>query len=213
MNTFLVPVAGAVLTSNQISEAVFSSAVVDPQAFVMLVTDTNHPDGRLCLYHRLQRFAPQLGAPTDFDNIGYAFFGDVTNGQAPPSIEWPVTAFHQVGMSIRVPQRELIDQMLAAEPEITLLGPFGNDDAGTEVVRVRQAMLVVPFRYVRLFLQRPLTPREAWVQVAGAIYNDGTQEACVALLDWIRVALTRQGEGLASRLQQEHPRVPLMLPE
>jgi hypothetical protein len=32
------------------------------------------------------------------------------------------------------------------------------------------------------------------------------------LLDWLRVAITRQGEDLASRLQQEHPRVPLMLP-
>jgi hypothetical protein len=178
----------------------------------LAITDANRPEGRICLYHRLQCFASQLGAPTDFDNVGYAFFGDVTNGQAPPSVEWPVTAFHQVVMSIRVPQREVIDQMLAAEPELTLLGPFGNDDAGTEVVRVRQAMLV-PFRYVRLLLQRPLTPREAWVQVAGAIYNDGAQESCLVLLDWFRVALTRQGEGLASRLQQEHPQVPLMLPE
>jgi hypothetical protein len=104
-----------------------------------------------------------------------------------------------------------LDQVLAAEPERELVGPFGNDDAGTEVIRVRQAMLV-PFRYVRVLLARPLTPREAWVQVAGAIFNDGTQEACAPLVDWLRAAITRQGEDLPSRLQQEHPRVPLMLP-
>jgi hypothetical protein len=50
------------------------------------------------------------------------------------------------------------------------------------------------------------------VQLAGAIYNDGAQDACAPLLDWLRVAITQQGENQASRLQQEHPRVPLMLP-
>jgi hypothetical protein len=110
-----------------------------------------------------------------------------------------------------VPQRKILDQALAAEPAAELLGPFGNEDTGTDVIRVCQAMLV-PFCYVRILLQRPLTPREAWVQLAGAIYNDGTQVACAPLLDWLRVAITRQGENQASRLQQEHPRVPLMLP-
>jgi hypothetical protein len=212
MTTFVVPPAGVgALTPVQVSDAVFASAVVDPQAFVMLIVDATHPNGRICLFHRLQRYAPQLGAPTEFDNVGYAFFGDLTSNQAPPSIEWPANAFHQVAASVRVLQREVLDQHLAAGPELELLGPFGNEDAGTDVVRVRQAMLV-PFRYVRILLQRPLTPREAWVQLAGAIYNDGNQIACEPLLDWLRVAITRQGELQASRLQQEHPRVPLMLP-
>jgi hypothetical protein len=66
----------------------FASAVIDPQAFVMLIVDAANPNGRICLFHRLQRYAPQLGAPTDYDNVGYAFFGDfLTNSQAPPSIE------------------------------------------------------------------------------------------------------------------------------
>jgi hypothetical protein len=116
------------------------------------------------------------------------------------------------GASVCVPQRKVLNQLLAAGPELELLGPFGNNDAGTDVIRVCQVMLV-PFCYVQLFLQRPLTPREAWVQVAGAIYNNGNQIACEPLLDWLRVTITRQGEDLASRLQQEHPRAPLMLPD
>jgi hypothetical protein len=165
MNTLMVPLAGVgALTPGQVSDAVFASAVVDPQAFVMLVVDANHPDGHICLFHWLQCYAPQLGAPTEFDNVGYGFFGDLTNNQALPSIEWPANAFHQVRVSVRVPQREILDQALAANPTGELLGPFGNEDAGTDVIRVRQAMLV-PFRYVRILLQRPLTPREAWVQL------------------------------------------------
>jgi hypothetical protein len=159
MNMFMVPLAGVgALTPAQVSDAVFASAVVDPpQAFVMLIVDATHPDGRICLFHHLQRYAPQLlGAPTEFDNVGYVFFGDLTNNQAPPSIEWPANALHQVGVSVRVPQREILDQALAADPAVELLGPFGNEDAGTDVIRVRQAMLV-PFRYVRILLQRPLT--------------------------------------------------------
>jgi hypothetical protein len=212
MNTFVVPVAGATLTPVQVSDAVFASAVVDPQAFIMLIVDETHPNGRVCLFHRLQQYAPQLGSPTAFDRNGYAFFGDVTNGQSPPSIEWPANAFYQVGVSVRVCERAIIDQAFAGNPETQLLGPHDNDEAGTEVIRVRQAMLV-PFRYVRILLPGPLTPREAWVQLAGAIYNDGKQEACAPLLDWLRVALTRQAAGTASRLQQAHPRVPLLLPE
>lgn len=72
------------------------------------------------------------------------------------------------------------------------LGPFGNEDAGTDAIRANQAMLV-PFCYMRIFLQCYLTPRVAWVQVvAGAIYNDGTQDACAPLLDWwwLRIVTT-----------------------
>jgi hypothetical protein len=77
----VLPLAGVKgLTPLQVSDAVVASAVMDSQAFVMLVVDATHPNGRICLYHRLQCYAPQqLGAPTDFDNIGYDFFGDLTN--------------------------------------------------------------------------------------------------------------------------------------
>jgi hypothetical protein len=212
MGIFSVPLAGAVATPVQVSDAVFAAAVVDPQAFVALVVDANHPNGRVCLFHRLQRYAPQLGNPTDYDNNGYAFFGDVTNGQAPPSVEWPGNAFHQAGgATIRVPTRETLDQMLAADQAVNLVGPFGNDDAGTEVIRVRHTILV-PFRYVRLLLQTPLTPKEAWIQVAGAVMADGNHVACAPLIDWLRAAITRQADGQASRVQIAHPTVPLMLP-
>lgn len=73
--------------------------------------------------------------------------------------------------------------------------------------------MLVPFRYIKLFLTKPLTPREAWIQVVGAIYNDGLQVACAAMVDWLRIALTRQGQNAASRLGQAFPPVPLVTPE
>jgi hypothetical protein len=58
MATFDVPVAGAP-PPQQVSDAVYALAVVDPQAFVLLVTNGNHPDGRVTLYHHLQRYDAQ----------------------------------------------------------------------------------------------------------------------------------------------------------
>ena len=86
MATFVMPAAGT-LPPQQVSDAVYASAVVDPQAFVLLVTDDDHPNGRVTLLHRLQRYEPRLGCPTPFNGSGYAFYRDVVQGQAPPSIE------------------------------------------------------------------------------------------------------------------------------
>jgi hypothetical protein len=130
MATFVVPVAGAP-PPQQVSDAVYASAIVDPQAFVLLVTDDNHPDGRVTLFHRLQRYEPRLGRPTPFDGTGYAFYGDVVHGQVPPSIEWPTNAFHQVNAAVRVPQRQIIEEWLVAEPDLPLMDP--PDAAGGRV--------------------------------------------------------------------------------
>lgn len=210
MNTFVVPAANAP-APQVVSEAVYAAAVEDPQAFILLISDATHPHGRVTLFHRLQRYAPQLGNPTDFDGNGYAFYGDLVSGQAPPSVEWPANAFHQAGAPIRVPTRAAIDQALAADPTFALFDPPDPADAGTEIVRVRQTMLV-PFHYVRLLLAHPLSPREAWIQVAGAIYNDNRQAACEPLLDWLRVTLVRQGANQPSRLARDMPDVPLATP-
>jgi hypothetical protein len=73
MATFNVPVAAA-LTPQQVTDAVYASAGVDPQAFILLVSDADHPNSRVTLYHRLQRYKPRLRCPTPFDGSGYAFY-------------------------------------------------------------------------------------------------------------------------------------------
>jgi hypothetical protein len=210
MATFDVPVVGAP-PPQQVSDAVYASAVVDPQAFVLLVTDNDHPNGLVTMYHRLQRFEPQLGRPTPFDGMGFAFHGDVAHGQVPPSVEWPANAFHQVNAAVRVPQRPAIEDWLAANPDADLMDPPDGGAADTELVRVRNCMLV-PYRYVRLLFQHSMSPREAWEQLAGALDNDGTAPDCQPLIDWLRVALVRQAAGQPSRLARNAPTVPLSTP-
>lgn len=141
----------------QVSDAVYASAVVDPQAFVLLVTDDDHPNGQVTLFHRLQRYEPQLGQPTLFNGSGYAFYGDVVQGQAPPSVEWPANAFHQVNAAVCVPQHQVIEDWLVTNPDTPLMDPPDAVGVGMELVRVRNCMLV-PYHYVRLLLQRPLMP-------------------------------------------------------
>ena len=132
-------------------------------------------------------------------------------GQAPPIIQWPGDAFHQATAAVRVPTNTAIDAALAANPAAQLFDPPAPADADSEVVRTRRLTLL-PFRYVRLLLPGPLTPREAWVQVAGAIYNENRQAACQPLLDWLRVAFTRQGIGQPSRIARDMLTVPLATP-
>jgi hypothetical protein len=125
----------------QVSDAVYASAVVDPQAFVLLVTDNDHPNGRVMLFHCLQHHEPRLSCPTPFDGSGYAFYGDVVHGQAPPSIEWPANAFHQVNVAVRVPQRQAIEDWLANEPDAALMDQPDVVAANSDLVRVRNCML------------------------------------------------------------------------
>ena len=92
-----------------IANAVLSSAVVDPQAFIALISDDAHPLGRVMLFHWLQHFDPQLGNPTPLNNNACAFCGNVLDGQAPPSVQWPDDAFHQAGVAACVPTRAATD--------------------------------------------------------------------------------------------------------
>ena len=72
--------------------------------------------------------------------------------------------------------------------------------------------MLVPFKYVRLLLQCPLSPREAWEQVARVVYNDGNEMACTPLLDWLRVCLMAHAANMPSRLVVAAPHIPLALP-
>lgn len=213
---FAIPLAGdgAAVTPLALANDVYASAVHDPQSFLLLcshnMTDLAAP-GAVTLFHRLQRYQPQLGNPAPmYDNNGYAFHGDLVHGQI-QSVRWPDQAFYQVNALIRVPNAATIAQAFAENPDTEMLGPYAEADQGTELARVRQCMLV-PFRYVRLLLETPLTPRQAWERLAGAIFTDGNEVACLPLLQWLQVALTRQNANERSRLTQEYPTVPLASP-
>lgn len=56
--------------TQNMSDAVFASGMVDPQAFIMLINNKSNPDGTIHLFHCLQLYVPQLGIPTPLNNKG-----------------------------------------------------------------------------------------------------------------------------------------------
>jgi hypothetical protein len=102
-----------------------------------------------------------------------------------------------------------MDQLLAQDPNAQFVGPFGNADAGTEVVRTRRTMAIPP-RYVTILLENSLSPRDAWLRLKGAIETAGQMAACAPLINWLRIALTRPAANTASRLCNPYPAAPTM---
>jgi hypothetical protein len=64
------------------------------------------------------------------------------------------------------------DQATAADPTISIVGPFTPAYAGTDVRRVRRWAYVPPW-YIGLFAEQDLSPREVCERGCAAINNDG----------------------------------------
>jgi hypothetical protein len=128
----------------------------------------------------------------------FAQKGDLHRNQA-VLVEWKADYFHQLPQQILVPTPVTIDTVYATQPEATMLGPYAQGEPGTELIKVRRTCFVPP-KYVPLFLEAPLTPREAWERVRGQMVIDGQQVACQALIKYFQAALTRPGAGAAPSL-------------
>jgi hypothetical protein len=201
-------------TPNQLANRVYQAGDQDMNmAFVAHCrpagADPNYP-GAITLYHRVTRFGSRIGLPaTPWDDVAFAFQGDVIQGQAPPSIVWEPQFFYTINNQVQVPTVVMMDQLLGQDPDAQFVGPFGNGDAGTEVVRTRRTMAVPP-RFVTILLENSLSPRDAWIRLKGAIETAGQMAACEPLIDWLRVALTRPAANTVSRLCHEYPAAPTM---
>ena len=121
-------------------------------------------------------------------------------GQADVLSKWgtiskPSPAGHvecrQVNATIPVPTRDTINAY-AGDNNAVFLGPFVDDDAGTEVIPIRRKCYAPP-SYMGIFLEGPMNPRETWETVIHHIYAQGRQLSCTALIDFVRAAMTRWG--------------------
>jgi hypothetical protein len=97
------------------------------------------------------------------------------------------------GTNYRVGVPQLMDLVLN-DPAMALCGPFGNHDAGTELIQSRNSV-PVPHRYMGYFLGPQHTPREVWFAVGHSIINNGDIETCQPLFDFIRLACTLNVAG------------------
>jgi hypothetical protein len=137
----------------------------------------------------------------------FAFKGDLVRGQL-SSVDFDTQYLHQVAGQQTVPTTDALTQLLAGDPALALVGPFANDEAGTDLIRTRRAMYVPP-RYISLFLDADLSPRAGYETFAAAATSNNDVVNCAPLLQWLRLALTRDGAATASVLVQPIPTVPL----
>jgi hypothetical protein len=154
-------------------------------------------------HHRVARYQPSLVAATPFDDVACAFLGDARNGQAPHTAVWD-DAYFARNAAVQVPTAANMDQLLAADPVLELVGPFAAGDQDTEVLTVRNSVYV-PNRHMTMSLSDAMTPRQAWARVRGSVVADGLEQECGPLLDWLRVALTRRVANQGSTLAQVPP--------
>jgi len=154
-------------------------------------------------FHRIVRYQASLVRATPFDGTGYAFLGDVQNGQTPHSVVWADDYFTRAG-NVQVPTSAHMDQLLATDPNATQVGPFPAGTVDTEMINTRYGMYI-PNRYMTLLLDDGMTPREAWQRVRGALVTDGNAASCQLLIDWLRVALTRRELNIVSPLARDIP--------
>ena len=174
-----------------------------PTAFLL-----QHDDGLLHIYLQLAKFHTRMGLPaTMWDEQMYTQKGELYHNQA-QMVTWNPAYFRQVNTAVRVPTKEGVDGAYAGDREAVYLGPFADDEAGTELIRVRRTCYVPP-SYVPLFLEGPISPRDAWITVVHSIYAEGKQVACTALIDFIRASITRSGENALPLLCIAPPHAPL----
>jgi hypothetical protein len=203
MNSFAIP--------GQAPAILRDLATNNPQAssigYLQLSLLANNPAGPgVChAVHNVAKFRAVLGQPaTQWDNRNFGSLGDAVGHQIPSTVELPATIFNQLnnGTNYRVGVPQLMD-LVFNDPNVAACGPFGNHDAGTELIQSRNSV-PVPHRYMGYFLGPPRTPKEVWFAVGHSLINNGDTETCRPLFDFIRLACTLNAAGdTASPLAQE----------
>ena len=82
-----------------------------------------------------------------------------------------------------------IDASLAYYPYTNLLGPLSSTHVDVEPLCIRKT-IYIPATFVRIFLERDLTPAEACTCLCNAIIDGAQEVGYCPIINWICVALT-----------------------
>ena len=102
---------------------------------------------------------------------------------------WLPEILHQIRSLVHVPMELSINIALDADQDTNLMGPFSSTDTNVEPLCFRKT-IYLPATFVRLFLERYLTPMEAWTHLCDTILNVGLKVDCRSIIEWLCVALT-----------------------
>ncbi len=137
----------------------------------------------------------------------FAFGGELVLGQG-VLLEIPAQWFNMTAQ-VQVPTLDNIRSRLAADASPTLtLGPYAGRDPDTVVINTWAAM-VLPHKYVNLFLAQPngIPPHYYFNTILPLLEANGTVGACVALTKYCQMAITVSARG-ESTLQIVPPTSP-----
>ena len=166
-----------------------------PMAFLCLTARHDGAANEVRVLHRFMRYLELPGEPaTGFHDRVLGLMGDIRPHQY-PVVDVPVSTLHLATTQVRVPTAAAMDGLLATWPvDLPALGPYLEDgDVATELVRPRNVQLL-PSRYAALLVDRDgVSPRQAYVEIAGAIRGDDNDAPCADVLTWLRVACTCRG--------------------
>jgi hypothetical protein len=198
------------LTSADMFTAACNMGTDTPNAYIGLFTYEGEECGRTMVLHGLSTFPTVLGRHTDWDNKTYAFVQDVDEGDI-TSVEIQDGFFERTRQQnySNVPGTlPRMDELVAAEPDDELIGPFDTDDAN--IVQSRTRILIgVPPKYLPIVINRRLRPKQVWTELIGAIRVDGNVEDCQELVDWAILGLCRHAANRPCSSVQRLPVAPL----
>lgn len=192
MAPFLIDIANA---NNNLTPAEIRARVnsrtnnMDPQALCTFVGSA----ARVYLCPKTLEQPLGAGAHARWD-VTYAFDGDLLDGTS-YNVILPNNDFNLITNIVDVPTVPTVIAAIAGYPNLELMGPYANGDAGTETVRVRK-IVPIPFAYTNIFLANTVTPRFYFQHIYPQMVTDGNDADCTALHRFFQVAITTPGAGL-----------------
>jgi hypothetical protein len=171
-------------TAEEIMHLTLTQLPVDLTPAVFVYQDVQ---GRIRIVHHVHKVEPTFGQPdTPLTGLILGFTGEVFENSA-QVVQLPQATFFSTTGNIVVPTLETLTVLLATA-ENGMLGPYNRGDPDTEVINTRRA-IPIPAAYVPLFTFRTLSASDAWLQVGGQILQDGREQDCRVLLNFLRAAV------------------------
>lgn len=174
-------------TPASVRETMLNTSNDVPKAYLMMVPGPNNTPVIKMVY-RPEPFRTVPGVPTPHDGHVYCNASDLGPGNQITTAVFPPNAFYMVN-EVRAPDAASMAAAWTANPQAASLGPFAPDAPNTVLIRTR-FLMIVPQPYIALLLGATLTPKEAWMLVATAVFNDNRAVSCAPLLEWLIAAAT-----------------------
>lgn len=167
-------------------------------------------NNKVSVYIQLDRVVNQLGqAPSTWLGTIIAQLGDLISNQA-VLVELSDNLWNR-GPVVRVGSHTLVETALNGDADLQVLGPFGDDDADTELVRTRRLSPIPPtFLEGIIALGRNATPRQVWAYVYPVCVDRGWLVSCAPFLDYLRCTMTCTTAGENPAIWSEQPPTPIL---